>query len=78
MYDIDAPLKIMCVYDMNAFDAVYKVCLGTGPTQPRKVKHVTFIDLLNLTTYFTEYKYIAFTYHSHVISTSHLSNYMSC
>jgi len=29
MYDMDAPLNIMCVYNMNVFDAVYKVCLGT-------------------------------------------------
>ena len=68
---MDAPLNIMCMYDMNVPDAAYKVCLGTGPTQPRRVKHVTFIDLLNLTTYFMEYKDITFTYHSHVISTSH-------
>ena len=70
MYDMDAPLIIMCMYDMNALDTVYKVRLGTWPTQPQKVKHVTFIDLLNLTTYFTEYKDITFIYYSHVISTS--------
>jgi len=29
MYDMDAPLNIMCMYDMNVLDTVYKVCLGT-------------------------------------------------
>jgi len=42
MRDTDAPLDIMCVYDMNVPDAIYKVCLGTQPTQPWSVKHVTF------------------------------------
>ena len=75
MYDMDAPPNIMCVYDMNVFDVVYKLCLGTWPTQPQRVKHVTFIGLLNLTTHFTEYKYITFTYHD--MLSAHLSNYMS-
>jgi len=29
MYDMDVPLNIMCMYDINVLDAVHKVRLGT-------------------------------------------------
>ena len=49
MYDMNAPLNLIDVYDMNVPDAAYKICQDTWPTQPQRVKHVTFIDLVTFT-----------------------------